>query len=60
MSKERSLEQVSVRLEPELREAVQTVAKAEHRTESQQIAYFVARMIEARQPQPAQSQQHVV
>jgi hypothetical protein len=48
MSKEKS--QVSVKLDPELRAAVERAALAEHRSVSQQIRHFVACMVEARQP----------
>jgi hypothetical protein len=51
--KERSKDQVSVKLDPELRAAIEEVAQAEHRTVSQQIRHFVACMIEARQPTAA-------
>jgi hypothetical protein len=49
MSKERSLEQVSVRLEPELKAAVERTARAQSRTVSQQIRHYVA-SAEAQQP----------
>jgi hypothetical protein len=48
--KERSRDQISVKLDPELRAAIEQVAQAEHRTVSQQVRHFVACMIEARQP----------
>jgi hypothetical protein len=50
MSKEKPRDQISVKLDPELRAAVEQAAQAEHRTVSAQVRHFVACMIEARQP----------
>jgi predicted transcriptional regulator len=46
MSRERLNDQVSVKLDRELRAAVERVAQAEHRTTSAQIRHFVASAIE--------------
>jgi hypothetical protein len=48
MSREKS--QVSVKLDPELRAAVEQAAHAEHRTVSAQVRHWIASMVEARQP----------
>lgn len=42
MSREKPKDQVSVKLEPELKAAVAQAAKVEHRTVSQQIRHYVA------------------
>jgi len=49
-------DQISVKLDSELREAVERAAAADHRSVSGQIRYFVAVAIEARAQQP----QHAV
>jgi len=51
---DRLRDQISVKLPPELREAVERAAEAEHRSVSAQIRHFVASAIEAR------GQQHYV
>jgi hypothetical protein len=52
--RQRVVEQISFRLEPALRAALESVAAAEHRTLSNQVRVIIARALEAqRDPAPA-------